>query len=63
VETMLALGLGERSVWLSLSQAVSRLSSVDVHAADLPSLATAVSLWIVVPVVVGSAAFLRREAR
>lgn len=63
VETMLALGLGERSVWLSLSQAVSRLSSIDVHAADLPSLATALGLWIVLPVLLGSAAFLRREAR
>lgn len=63
VETLLALSLGERSAWLSLSQAVSRLSSVDVHAADLPSIATAVGLWIVVPLVGGSLAFLRREAR
>lgn len=63
LETMLALGLGERSVWLSLSQAVSRLSSAEVQAADLPSLATAVGLWIVLPVALGSMAFLRREAR
>ena len=63
LETMLALGLGERSVWLSLSQAVGRLSSIDVHAADLPALATAVTLWIVLPVALGSVAFLRREAR
>ena len=63
LETMLALGLGERSVWLSLSQAVTRLSSTEVHAADLPSMATALGLWIVLPMVLGTAAFLRREAR
>lgn len=63
LETMLALGLGERSVWLSLAQAVGRLSSTEVHAADLPSLATALGLWIVLPVALGSVAFLRREAR
>lgn len=63
VETVLALGLGERSVWISLGQAVSRLSSTDVQVADLPSLATALGLWIVLPIALGSAAFLRREAR
>ena len=63
LETMLALGLGERSVWLSLSQAVGRVSSVDVHAADLPSLVTSMGLWIVLPLLLGSFAFLRREAR
>ena len=63
VESMLALGLGERSDWLSLGQAVGRLSSTEVQTADLPSLATAVGLWIVLPAVLGTHAFLRREAR
>jgi ABC-2 type transport system permease protein len=63
VETMLALSLGERSDWLSLGQAVGKISAAEVHAADLPSLATSVGLWIVAPLVVGWAAFMRREAR
>ena len=63
VETLLALSLGERSVWVSLSQAVGRLSSGDVHPADLPSLGTALGLWVVVPLALGGAAFLRREAK
>lgn len=63
VETVLALGLGERSVWLSLSQAVGRLSTTEVHRTDLPSLATSLGLWVLMPVALGWAAFLRREAK
>ena len=63
VETVLAISLGERSAWLSLSQAVGRLSSAEVHRADLASLGTSLGLWVLVPVVLGWRSFLRREAR
>lgn len=63
LDTLLVLALGERSVWISLGQAVLRLGETGLTGPDLPSLATALVLWIVAPVAIGSAAFLRREAR
>jgi hypothetical protein len=63
LDTLLTLALGERSVWISLGQAVSRLTAGGLTAVDLPSLATALVLWIVAPVVIGGVTFLRREAR